>query len=236
MSETTEAETSRTSRGRAVQVVQETPANVAHATLETTGQVSQAVSETDSAASQGTTPPLLRTSEPSKDGDSTSPLTRRPARGYSWDPFIAGNTAAVSHGASSARSVDPIAREIARELRAMPEFDYLSTPRFTEPLWAYAQAQAKVQLVRSWVEDMPIEQQAFAQRGTTPPLELLRQLEGRAGTLADRLGFFPTMSPDVAADIVAARVTLARRAERKALHDDLRASLTQQVYGTGDRT
>ena len=170
----------------------------------------------------------------SKGGDSTSPFTPKPARGYTWETFTAGNTAAQTHGAYSSRNVDPIAKEIARELRAMPEFDYLDTPRFSEPLWEYAQAQARVRLLQAWMADMPMELQVTAQRGSTPPLELLRQLETRVYTLADRLGFFPTMSTAVADNIRAARVTLTRTAARKALQADLRASLSEQVYGSED--
>ena len=39
------------------------------------------------------------------------------ARGYSWPPFEPGNGAAVRHGATSARRVQPLGDELARQCR-----------------------------------------------------------------------------------------------------------------------
>jgi hypothetical protein len=39
------------------------------------------------------------------------------ARGYSWPPFEPGNGAAIKHGATSRRRVQPLADELARQCR-----------------------------------------------------------------------------------------------------------------------
>ena len=155
-----------------------------------------------------------------------SPFTTKPARGYSWETFTAGNTAAQKSGARSPRIVKPIAK-IAKKLRAIPELDYWSTRRFAGPLMDYARAEASLRLYTS------IEEQATTLR-TNPPIEIERRMGSRVDTLADRFGLFLRVRPDVAAAIAASRRTLARRAEGKQLQANLRTVLRQQIYGDQD--
>ena len=224
----------KASRHRPVPVAQDVPANVMHEIPETSPQVSPAVSGLDPTAINATTPPISRASEPMRAGDSTSPFIPKPARGYSWAPFVDGNTAAQTHGMYSARNVEPIARQIAADLRATDGLDYLDTPRFREALWTYAMAAAKAELVQRWLNGMTPAEQFTATRGKDSPSELLRQMQGHAGRLGDRIGLFPVVADDVADDIAASRKTLARRAERKALQADHRSALREQVYGDRD--
>jgi hypothetical protein len=44
------------------------------------------------------------------------PASGLPARGYSWPPFEKGNTAALVHGATSERTVAPLARNYRRRM------------------------------------------------------------------------------------------------------------------------
>jgi hypothetical protein len=148
-------------------------------------------------------------------------------RGYSWETFTAGNTAAQKHGAYSSRNVEPLAREIATELRKIAEYDYLSTPRFAGRLMDYARAEASLRLYSAWTESMTIEELTTAQR-THPPLEIERRMGSTVEHLAVRLGFYPEVPPDVAKDIAASRRTLAKRAEAKQMEADLRTAIGEQ--------
>lgn len=221
-----------TSRDRPVRVALPVAQNVACETLQSTGEVSLQVSPDELQAGNTATSPQTVGSELAGVVDHTSPL--RSARGYSWPPFEAGNTAAVTHGISSPRMVDPIVRRIKRELRSIPELDYLSTPRFAEPLERYARVAAQSELIESWMADKPMELLTDSVGGKTSPLELSRLLTSRAIKLAAKCGLSPLIADDVQHDIDAARVTLARRVERAHLQADLRADLAHQWFGDAE--
>lgn len=124
-------------------------------------------------------------------------------------PFQHGNTLALTHGAFSAARTDPIANRYLAEIAADPGLDYLRQPRFHAALWAWASAQAKVELIQAWVDSQPIEQAADSARGKTSSLELLRKWMATAQTAAARLGLDPLSAARLGKDIVAARVDLA---------------------------
>lgn len=226
-------EDKKTSRRRSVSDSLPISVNDAHVTPIKASEVSQPVSEDVSAAEGVPESPDSLVNTDAKGGDRTSPSTTKPARGYSWETFTTGNTAAQKSGARSPRIVEPIAKKIAKKLRAIPELDYLSTSRFAGPLMDYARAEASLRLYKAWIDNMSIEEQATTLR-TNPPIEIERRMGSRVDTLADRLGLFPRVSPEVAVEIAAARKTLARRAEGKQLQADLRTALRQQIYGVKD--
>ncbi|GGF11370.1 hypothetical protein [Subtercola lobariae] len=136
-----------------------------------------------------------------------------------------GNRGTVIHGSRSERHVEPIARQIAKDLRATAGLDYLSTPRFAGPLMDYCRAEARARLLEVWMQDMSMEKQAGAGRVGDPPLEMLRQAEVRARGLAIRIGLYPDVPEDVQEQIAAARKTLAKRADAKQLQANLRESI-----------
>jgi hypothetical protein len=152
-------------------------------------------------------------------------------------PFRPGNTISVgnrgpmTHGAYSARRTEPIARQLVKDLRAEPEFDWLRAPRFKETLWLYCRTVAQTQVLDDWMADKPMELLTDSVGGKTSPLELSRQLTRRTTTLAERLGIVPSVSDEVAAEIAAARRTLAKRAAKADLQADLKTSLRAQQDG-----
>src|SRR4051812_35966051 len=69
-----------------------------------------------------------------------------PARGYSWLPFEKGHTLSMTHGAHSARRVEPIALElVAGLLDDRPEL-----ARYPETVWAWGRAEARCVLLAAW--------------------------------------------------------------------------------------
>ena len=67
------------------------------------------------------------------------------ARGYSWPPFEAGNSAALVHGAHSARAIAAKAAEVHSELLTIAP--YLAEPKFIPAVHRYLTAAAPR---RSW--------------------------------------------------------------------------------------
>ena len=139
-----------------------------------------------------------------------------------------GNKGGMLHGATSPRYVQPLAEQIAAEMRA--DIDYLGTPRFAERLGAYSRAEARARLYGAWVENLTIAEAASNPDGD-PPLEVLRKLETRAANMADRLGLNPSSAHLYSREIELSRRTLERRAERDQLQADTRAAMRQQWYG-----
>ena len=221
-----------TSRGRSVRPVSAIGGNDAHDTPADAGEVSAAVSRPQSSLEDDKDAMEKLESAVVVGGDEQSPLSGKgPARGYSWEPFEQGNTAAIRHGANSMRMTEPVAKRIVAELRNTEGLDYLRAPRFTTALWAYARAAAKAELVLAWIDGMTPAQQFTAGRGKDSPSEMLRQLQGRAANMGDRIGLSPLGASAIADDIAAARKTLAKRAERDQLQTDLKESWRQQTYG-----
>lgn len=142
-----------------------------------------------------------------------------------------GNEKALKHGVNSTRRVEPIAREIVKELRAIPEFDWLRAGRFKDLLWAYARQVARRELMEAYLATLTMEQASDSTGGKVSPMELSRQLGVREANLAERLGILPYIPDDVRAQITAARTTQARRAGHQQLQSDLRESMAQQWYG-----
>ena len=145
--------------------------------------------------------------------------------------FKAGNEKALKHGVNSPRRVEPIAAQIVKYLRTIPEFDWLRAPRFKDLLWAYARQVARRELMEAYLATLTMQQASDSEGGKVSPMELSRQLGVREANLAERLGILPYIPDDVWAQITAARTTQARRADRQQLQADLRQGLAQQLYG-----
>jgi hypothetical protein len=212
---------SASSRGLPARAVVPVAENVARATPQGVGEVSQAVSGTDLLPITAESSQQSRGSTSVEVVDYQSPSMA--ARGYSWPPFEAGNMAAAKHGAFSPRQVQPIAAHLAKQLRA--DHDWLRTARFADALNAYTMTLARVELLEAWIAGLTVDEAADAGTRKNSPLETLRQLVRRSMTLGDRLGLNPSTAWEVEDDIAASQLTLARRAERKRLAADLKASL-----------
>ena len=133
-------------------------------------------------------------------------------------PFQPGNTLAVTHGTYSPARVDPIAHQYIAEICADPSTAYLKQARYSAALWSWASAQAKVQLLSEWVEDMTLAESTDSARGQTSPLELLRKWMATSQTWAARLGLDPLSAARLGKD-----VSQGRQADAASMLTTLRA-------------
>lgn len=123
---------------------------------------------------------------------------RRPARGYSWDAFEAGNTVAVRHGAWSGRRVHPLAAELVAGLLA----DRPDLAGYPETVEAWARAEARCLLLATWQADHGL----LDDKGEVAGGRYVGQFERLASDLRHRLG----LDPRSEAELLAARAEAAR--------------------------
>lgn len=109
-----------------------------------------------------------------------------PARGYSWPPFEAGNTAALKHGARSPRMVRPVAERLMVE--AVEVAPWVARPAFGPELEAWAWHEARARLLRAWLDEHGLLDDDDAPRGA---LGELQRAENAAAKARDRLGLNP---------------------------------------------
>jgi hypothetical protein len=108
------------------------------------------------------------------------------ARGYSWPPFEPGNTAALKHGAHSARKVAPLADALRESLAASAP--WTTAPAFAAAVESWSWAEAQCHLLRAWIDEHGI---LTAEGEPRPAATELRLLEGRAQKLRAELGLGP---------------------------------------------
>lgn len=143
--------------------------------------------------------------------DTRDDQERRPARGYSWEPFAPGHTLSMQHGAYSPRRVDPIATDLVQRVTA--DLEWL-TPADAPAVWGWARAEAQVQLLSEYLAkageasddgvgdlDETRVQAAYA---------LLHKAESRAASGRAALGLTPISRARLGRDVAASRVDLAR--------------------------
>lgn len=132
-------------------------------------------------------------------------------------PFEPGNELAVTHGAYSPRKVDPLARELVDAMVADPSLSYLKAAAYRPALWAWARAEAQVQLLTEYLEargqassdgvgDLRAEDVRSAYL-------LLHRAEARALSGRKALGLDPLSRAKLGKDVAlgeAARVDVAR--------------------------
>lgn len=127
-----------------------------------------------------------------------------PARGYTWEPFVAGNTAAVAHSAYSERSISPLAAAIANKTAS--ELPYLNDPSYREAILAWARVSARVELLERFVDEHGQLDETGAVRGAA---NLLVKLQTTQSNLSARLGLDPLSRAKLGKDIAATGVDLA---------------------------
>jgi hypothetical protein len=122
-----------------------------------------------------------------------SEFVRPPARGYSWPPFEAGNTAALKHGASSPRKIRPIAEEIRATLLA--EAPWIDRPGFAGAVRSLCWTEAQIVLLTEWLNEHGVLRDPGVDELEPQPraaTRLLRDLENRAEKLRSSLALTPT--------------------------------------------
>jgi predicted DNA-binding transcriptional regulator AlpA len=140
-----------------------------------------------------------------------------PARGYSWPPFEKGNAAAVKHGAFSAQAREPVAREIVRVTLAEPSVSYLGDASYAAAIWAWANSEAELLLLRAWLDEHGWLDEQGEER---PPARLLNRVEHRAMRHRDALGLTPSARARIFRDAsIGKRVGLSLVDFTKGEHD-----------------
>lgn len=124
-------------------------------------------------------------------------------------PFQPGNQLSVTHGAYSSRRTDPIARRLLEEIASDPTTSYLAAPKYHAQLWQWAQAQAKVEAISEYVDELPLDMAMDSDRGKISPLDLLRKWMTTAQGLASTMGFTPASAARLGKDVAATQVDLA---------------------------
>jgi hypothetical protein len=113
-----------------------------------------------------------------------------PARGYSWPPFEEGNTAALRHGAESARLVEPRARELAPQILAA--HPHLDQQKDGPAIFRLAMTYARIERVYRWLAEQDDAVFDDVDAGTTHSvLERCSRWERQASADEDRLAIAP---------------------------------------------
>jgi hypothetical protein len=109
-----------------------------------------------------------------------------PARGYRWEPFEPGNTVSLRHGARSARTVAPIAGQLAEGLADAAPWTAAAAFGPTVQAWSWVEAQCV--LYRAWFDEHGLLDDDGTPR---PGLERWDAAERRAASLRAELGLTP---------------------------------------------
>lgn len=128
-------------------------------------------------------------------------------------PFQSGHELSTRHGAYSPRKVDPLATEMVALVDGDPAVSWL-TAADRPALWAWARAEAQVQLLTEYLEvagqtagDGIGDLDADAVRSA---YLLLHRAEARAQSGRARLGLDPLSRARLGRDVAATRVDMAR--------------------------
>lgn len=116
-------------------------------------------------------------------------MTGTPARGWSWPPFEPGNEVALSHGAYSARHVEPLAEQLRAELTTMAP--WCSAPAFAATVRAWAVTEARCRLLQAFVDERGLVDEQGELRVASAQAMLDRQ-ERAAARLRVELGLTPS--------------------------------------------
>lgn len=133
-------------------------------------------------------------------------------------PFPPGNDAGVKlepghelslqHGAYSPRKVDPLARDLVELVLQDPDTAYLKAPSYRAELWAWARAEARVQLLEEYLAQRAGDE-AIADPGdprvASASLELHRA-SARAASARTRLGLTPLARARLGKDVAQGEV------------------------------
>jgi hypothetical protein len=128
------------------------------------------------------------------------------ARGYTWEPFRAGNLAGKRHGAESPRFVQPIADTLTAELIA--EAPWCASPAFKGAVASWSWAEGQAVLLRRYLDGAA---GWFDEDGNERPAnKMLDRVEARLLKLRDGLG----LNPVALARLMAASASVAAATAR----------------------
>jgi hypothetical protein len=156
-------------------------------------------------------------------------MTQDPAFEGQRPPFELGNELAVRHGAYSPRRVEPLAQQMVDVVLGDPTDLPAKAVHFRPALWAWARAEAQVQLLTEYlakaaeetgdgVGDLGLDEVRAAHL-------LLHRAEARADRSRARLGLDPLSAARLGRDRAAGAVDMARlMAEMERREQDRRKS------------
>lgn len=129
--------------------------------------------------------------------------------------FEPGNVPAnATHGAYSPRKFDPLARELVDGVLANPATGYLQAPHWRPALWAWARAEAQVQLLTEWLATQGEKTRDgvgdLGSERVRSAYLLLHRAEARATTGRTRLGLDPLSAARLGRDKTAAALDAAQ--------------------------
>ena len=126
-------------------------------------------------------------------------------------PFAPGHEVSIRHGFYSPRRVDPLAQELVDVVLADPELGYLTSPRWRPALFAWARAEAQVQLLTEYLADLADDSIGDLYEAAVRSAHLLlHRAEARATTGRTRLGLDPLSASRLGRDRAASAVDIAR--------------------------
>lgn len=129
--------------------------------------------------------------------------------------FEPGNTLspAASHGAYSPRRYEPLAQELVDLVLGDPATAYLQAGHWRPALYAWARAEAQVQLITEWLADQATDKHPIGDLGderVRAAYLLLHRAETRATTGRTRLGLDPLSAARLGRDKTAAALDAAQ--------------------------
>lgn len=130
-------------------------------------------------------------------------------------PLQPGHELTLHHGAYSPRRVDPLAKDLVELMLADPALGYLTAPAYRPELWAWARAEARVQLLEEYLDGRAGDESVpdpGDERVRSAELALHRA-EARAASGRNRLGLNPLARAKLGKDVAqgqAANADVAR--------------------------
>ena len=112
-----------------------------------------------------------------------------------WEP---GNTAALTHGADSPRTVLPLADELAAQLVEVAP--WCGHAAFAAEVQAWSWEEARVRLLQGWVNE-----RGLLDEDSEGALGQLERAQGRASRLRSNLGLSPVAWAKVLASLASAK-------------------------------
>jgi hypothetical protein len=109
-----------------------------------------------------------------------------PARHYAWAPFEAGHELTLTHGAYSPRRIEPLASALVAGLLDVAPWCAVQAFR---PAVAWANAEARTQLLRAYVDEVGMIDEATGQE--RPAVAALDRAERSASAQRTKLGLDP---------------------------------------------
>ncbi|MCU1451933.1 MAG: hypothetical protein JWN46_79 [Acidimicrobiales bacterium] len=153
----------------------------------------------------------------------------RAARGYTWEPFVENNDAALVHGAWSRRRTAPIEAAALDHLAAAAPWTASDAFAGARASWAHAEAQAE--LLRADLDKHGMFDDEGEERAAVRSLD---RVEGRLAKLREALGLTPRALGQLLATAASVATATGDAASLEALKAEGRKVLAARLDTTND--